>query len=96
MSASSLIGDIRRYASMAIGAILFVVSFTRLREISHWLGEFSQLTPLVMVAVLIAAIGLCTALLELPIRLVRLLVSNKQKQEAQKHELKLGIQEMAM
>jgi hypothetical protein len=96
MSASSLIGDIRRYASMAIGAILFVVSFTRLREISHWLGEFSQLTPLVMVAVLIAAIGLCTALLELPIRLVRLLVSNKQKQEAQKRELKLGIQEMAM
>jgi len=45
---------------------------------------------------LLAGLGLCTAILELPIRLVRLLLTNKQKVEAQKRELKVGIREMAM
>ena len=81
---------------MAAGAILFVISLTRMSEISHWLGEFSRLTPLVLLALLLAGLGLCTAILELPIRLVRLLLTNKQKVEAQKRELKVGIREMAM
>jgi hypothetical protein len=96
MCPSSLISDIRRYLSMAAGAILFVFSLTRIMEISQWLGEFSRFTPLVLLVVFVAALGLCTAILELPIRLVRLLVANKQKEEAQKREIKVGIQEMAM
>ena len=96
MCPSNLAGEIRKYISIAVGAAFVLISLKWVGDISHWLGDFSRLTPLVLLALFVAALGVCAGLLELPIRLGRLLVTNKQTEEAQKREIKGEIQEMTI
>ena len=86
----------RKYVSMVVGAAFVLISFKWLPVIQYWLGGFARLTPIVMFAIFLAAVTLSTGLLQLPISLLRLLVSNKQNQEAQWQDIKLGIQGMAI
>ena len=81
---------------MAVAAAFVLISFKWLPVIQYWLGDFARLTPIVMFAIFLAAVALSTGLLQLPISVLRLLVSNKQNQEAQRQEIKLGIQGMAI
>lgn len=96
MCPSSLISDIRRYISIAVAVAFFLISFEWLPIIGDWLGDFAQLTPIVMLAIFLIALALSTGLLQVPISLLRLLVSNKQTEAAQKQRIRVGIQEMAI
>jgi hypothetical protein len=96
MCHSSLISDIRKYVSIAIGVVFVLKSFKWLPVIAYWLGDFSRLTPIVMLAIFVAALALSAGLLQLPISLLRLLISNKQNEEAQKQRIRVGIREMAI
>ena len=40
MCPSHLISDIRKYVSLAIGAVIFVLSFWWVPDIRNWLGDF--------------------------------------------------------
>ena len=79
---------------MGVGAVFLVVSFQWLSTVQHWLGDAAEITPLVMIAMFVAVIGIAIGLMELPIRLLRLLLTNKQREAAQKQGIKLGIQEV--
>lgn len=94
MCPSSLLMDLRRYGSMAAGAIFVVFSFRWLTVIQNWLGEFGELTPLVMLMLFLVALAIATGLLQLPIVVLRLLVSDQQKEEFQKQQIRLGLQEV--
>lgn len=96
MCPSSLIADIRKYVSIGMGIVFLLISFKWLPLIRYWLGEFSQLTPLVMLVIAVAALALTTGLLQIPIGLLRILVSDKQREEVQKQQIKLGLQEVAI
>jgi len=96
MCPSSLISDIRKYVSIAVGIAFVLISFKWLPVIAYWLGDFSRLAPIVLLAIFVAALGLAAGLLQAPISLLRLLVSNKQTEEAQKQGIRVGIQEMAI
>lgn len=96
MCHSSLISDIRKYVSIAIGVAFVLRSFKWLPVIAYWLGDFSRLTPIVMLAIFVAALAVSAGLLQVPISLLRLLVSNKQNEEAQKQRIRVGIREMAI
>jgi len=96
MCSSTLIDEIRKYVSIAVGATCVLISLKWASDISHWLGDFSRLTPLVLLALFVVALGLCTGILTIPIRLARLLVTNKQTEEAQKREIRVRIKEMAI
>jgi hypothetical protein len=93
MCSSSLIDDIRRYVTMGVGAVAFLASIIWMGTIEHWLGQFAQLTPFVLLAILLATLGLCAALLQAPISLLRLM-RDKQNDAAQKSGIKAGIQEV--
>lgn len=93
---SSLITDIRRYITMGVGGLFLVVSFLWWSDVQYWLGNSSEFTPIVMLAMFVAVIAIATGLLQLPISLLRLLLSDKQRDEAQKQGIKLGIQEMTI
>jgi hypothetical protein len=95
MCPSSLISDIRKYVSIAVGTVFVLISLKWTPVIAYWLGDFSRLTPIVLLAIFLAALGLSTGLLQVPISLLRLLVSNKQNAEARKQGIRVGIQEMA-
>jgi hypothetical protein len=79
---------------MGVGAVFVVVSFQWLSTVQHWLGDAGELTPLVILAMFVAVVGIATGLIELPIRLLRLLLTNKQREAAQKQGIKVGIQEV--
>ena len=96
MCPSNLISDIRKYVSIAIGAAIFLISFWWLPVIEYWRGEFGQLTPLVMLALFLIALAVVTAVLQAPINLFRRLLTNKESEEAQKQEIKAGLQELAI
>lgn len=96
MCPSSLIGEIRKYVSIAVGATFVLISLKWVGDISHWLGDFSRLTPIVLLGLFVTALGLSAGIMELPIRLARLLVTNQQTEEAEKREIKVKIQEMAI
>ena len=93
---SNLISDVRRYATMGVGAVFIVISFKWWTTMQYWLGDSGEFMPLVMLAMFLAVIGIATGLLHLPISLLRLLLSNKQREEAQKQGIKLSIQEMTI
>ena len=93
---SSLITDICRYITMGVGAVLLVLSFQWWPTVKYWLGESGEFTPMVIFAMLLAATAMAAGLMQLPISLLRLLLSNKQRDEAQKHGIKLGIQEVTI
>lgn len=96
MCPSTLIDEIRKYVSIAVGATFVLISLKWAGDISHWLGDFARLTPIVLLLLFVAALGLCTGILALPIRLARLLVTDKQTEEAQKREIRVGIKEIAI
>ena len=96
LCSSNLITDICKYISIAIGIVFLVISFRSVRSIEHALGDFSQLAPLIVVAVALLAAAGSMKLWQLPIRLLQLLVSDKQKEEAHKQQIKLGVQEVAV
>jgi hypothetical protein len=97
MCPSSLISDIRRYVAMGVGAVYVVMSFSWLLEnVRYWLGDLRQLTPLVMVAIFFAVVAVVIGALQLPISLLRLLICNKETEEAQKQGIKLGVQEITI
>jgi len=73
-----------------------LISFKWLPVIGYWLGDFARLTPLVMLAIFMVALAASAGLLQLPISLLRLLVSNKRTEEAQKQRIRVGIQETAI
>lgn len=81
---------------MGVGGVFFVVSFAWWSDVQYWLGNSSEFTPLIMLAMFVAVIAIATGLLQLPISLLRLLLSNKQRDEAQKQGIKLGIQEVTI
>ena len=91
---SNLITDIRRYISMGIAGVSVVLCFRWFWTVEYWLGDFSDLAPLVGLAFFLAVVGISTGLMELPIRLFRLLLTNKQHDEAQKQGIKVRIQEL--
>jgi len=93
---SNRLADFRRYASIGVGAVFVVVSFQWLSAVQHWLGDAAELTPLVILAMFVAVVGIATGLMELPIRLLRLLLTNKQREAAQKQGIKVGIQEVTI
>jgi len=93
---SNRLTDYRRYASMGVGAVFVVVSFQWLSTVQHWLGDSGELTPLVILAMFVAVVGIATGLMELPIRLLRLLLTNKQREAAQKQGIKIGLQEVTI
>jgi hypothetical protein len=43
--------------------------------VQHWLGDAAEITPLVILAMFVAVVGIATGLMELPIRLLRLLLT---------------------
>jgi hypothetical protein len=94
--ASNLISDLRRYASMALAAVFVMISLKWSYVVQYWLGDFAELTPLVMLAIFVGAVGISTGLLQLPIHLLRLLMSDQQRAEAQKQGIKIGIQKMTI
>jgi len=81
---------------MGVGAVFFVVSFQWLSIVQHWLGDASEIAPLVMLVMFVVVVGIAAGLMELPIRLLRLLLTNKQREAAQKQGIKLGIQEVTI
>lgn len=81
---------------MAIGVVFVLISFKWLPVIAYWLGDFAQLTPIVMLVIFVVALALSAGLLQLPISLLRLFVSNKQTEAAQKQRIRVGIQELAI
>jgi len=93
---SNRLADFRRYASIGVGAVFVVVSFQWLSTVQHWLGENAEITPLVILAMFVAVVGIATGLMELPIRLLRLLLTNKEREAAQKQGIKVGIQEVTI
>ena len=93
---SSRISDIRRYGSMGVGAVFILASFKYWPTVQYWLGGSSEFTPLVMLAMFLVVIAMAAGLLQLPIIVLRLLMANKQREEAQKQGLKLSIQEMSI
>lgn len=93
---SNRLTEYRRYASMIVGALSVVVSFQWLSTVQQWLGDASEITPLVILVMVVAVVGIATGLMELPIRLLRLLLTNKQREAAQKQGIKLGIQEVTI
>jgi len=90
---SSLAGDIRKYVAGAIGIVFFLVSLKWMPTVQYELGEFSQLTPLVMLVIVLVAVGVSAGLLQIPIVLLRMLMIDKEANELQKQEIKLAIQE---
>ena len=71
--------------------------FGRLLEnVRYWLGDLGELTPLVMIAIFLAVVAAAIGVLQLPISLLRLLVCNKETEEARKQDLKVGVQEMTI
>jgi hypothetical protein len=95
ISASSLVSDIRKYITIVIGVGFLLFSLKWLPVIQHSLGQFAQLTPLVLLALILAVMGVCAGLLQVPISLARLLGTHKQREEIQKQGLKSGIAEVA-
>lgn len=93
---SNRLTDYRRYASMGVGALFVLVSFQWLSTVQRWLGDSAEITPLVMLVMFVAVVAIATGLMELPIRLLRLLLTNKQREAAQKQGIKLGIQEVTI
>ena len=81
---------------MGVGAVFVLVSFKYWPTVQYWLGDSGEFMPLVLLAMFLAVIGIATGLLQLPISLLRLLLSNKQREEAQKQGIKLGIQEVTI
>jgi len=81
---------------MGVGAVFVVVSFQWFSLVRHWLGDADEITPLVMLAMFVAVVAIATGLMELPIRLLKLLLTNKQREAAQKQGIKLGIQEVTI
>ena len=57
MCPSSLIADIRRYVAMAVGVVFVVLSIIWMPVIQNWLGDFSELTPLVMLVIILGALA---------------------------------------
>ncbi len=96
MCHSSLIGDIRRYVSIAVGALFVILSLSRFRDIASWLGDFSRLAPVVVLLLLCAVVGLSVASLELPIRLLRLGMLDRSQAEVRQKTIKVGIQEIVV
>jgi len=90
---SSLISDIRKYAAGAIGIVFFLFSLKWMPAVQYELGESSQLTLLMMLVIVLAAVGVSAGLLQIPIALLRMLMLDKQAEELQKREIKLGLQE---
>lgn len=93
---SNRITDFRRYASMGVGAVFLLFSFQWWPTVRYWLGDASEFTPIVILAMFLATIAIATGLMELPICLLRLLLTNKQREAAQKQGIKLGIQEVTI
>ena len=81
---------------MGVGALFVLVSFQWLSTVQRWLGDSAEITPLVMLVMFVAVVAIATGLMELPIRLLRLLLTNKQREAAQKQGIKLGIQEVTI
>ena len=96
MCPSHLISDIRKYVSIAVGAATIWMSFGWVPVIESWLGDSARFTPLVMVVLFVLVIAVATGLLQAPITLVRRLLVNKESEEAQKREIRDGLQEMAI
>lgn len=96
MCHSSLIGDIRRYVSIAVGAMFVIWSVSRYRDIASWLGDFSRLTPLVVLLLFCGVAGLSVVILEVPIRLLRLGMLDRNQTETRHQVIKLGIQEIGV
>ena len=93
---SSRISDIRKYGSMGVGAVFILASFKYWSTVQYWLGDSAEFTPLVLLAMFLVVLAIATGLLQLPISLLRLLLSNRQREEAQKQGIKLGIQEVTI
>ena len=94
MCPSSLVSDIRKFVMIGVGVVFLLISFGWLNTVGYWLGDFAELTPIVMVAVCLAVVAVSGGLLQLPISLLRLLCYNKEREAAQKQEIKDGIQGM--
>jgi len=93
---SNRLTDYRRYASMGVGAVFVVGSFQWFSTVQHWLGDAAEITPVVILAMFVVVVAIATGLMELPIRLLRLLLANKQREADQKQGIKLGIQEVTI
>ena len=76
---SNLIGDIRKYVAGAIGIVFLVVSLKWMPAVQYELGELSQLTPLVMLVIVLAAVGVSAGLLQIPISLLRMLMLDSKR-----------------
>ena len=96
MCGSSLIADISKYVSIAVGVVCLVISFQWLAAIQDWLGEFSRLSPLVVLAIGLGAMAACMGLLKAPISLLRQVASDKEKDEIRKQQIRMGVQEVAI
>jgi len=96
LSASNLISDIRKYISITVGVIFVLLSLRWLPEIQRWLGEFSRLTPIVVLFAFLAALGVCAGALQIPISLLRLFGVDRHKEESQKRSIRSRIEEIAL
>lgn len=92
---SSRLADIRRYTSIAVGAVVLVYSLQWWTAIRNSLDGFGQLTPIVILLLAVAAGAISMAVLQLPILLLTSLVSDKQKEEVQKQQIRLGVQQVS-
>jgi len=90
---SSRLADLRRYTSIAVGALFFMYSLQWWTEIRNSLNDFAQLTPLVLLVLAVAVGAISMALLQLPILLLNSLFSDKQNEEVQKQQIRLSVQE---
>ena len=95
MCSSNLITEIRMYLSIAMGLAFVVLAFKWTSLIQAWVGGSLQLTMIAMLFMFLAAAGVSLGLLQIPISIMRLVVSDKQKEEDQKRQIKVGVQEVA-
>jgi len=93
MCPSSRLADIRRYTSIAVAVVFFVYLLQWWTLIQNSLDDFARLTPVVIVVLSVAAGALSMAVLQLPILLLTSLFSDKHKEEVQKQQIRLGVQE---
>jgi hypothetical protein len=96
MCRSTVMADIRKHVSIAVGIVFVLLSIKWLSLIEYWLGDFARFTPIVLVLIFLAALAVSTGLLQIPIGLLSLLVSDKQSEEVQKEGIRMSIREMAI
>jgi hypothetical protein len=85
---SNRIADVSKWVSAAVGVGCLVISFKWMPSIRDGLGELSQLTPLVVLLIGLAGMGVSMGILQVPIGLLRAVMVDKVREDLEKQRIK--------